>query len=153
MTASAFKDQNWSKRYTRLGDEAEGVFDRVMGYHGIPVVRYGLNRPDVPLADVTEFVRYTPDFLTPTCLVEVQGVGRDGLLKVKVDKWSALQQWNMFMRTELFIWDKQNQCHIQLHVHDIPMMQAELQRFPEGKPYFEIPLDRIDGDWENLDAQ
>lgn len=99
---TSFKDQAWTRRFGSMGDEAESVFEHVWpkGF-----VRYGLDRPPIHVHKLPQFVRYTPDYLTSSNLVEVQGFGRDRKVKVKHDKLDSLLDWNAFMPVLMFLWN------------------------------------------------
>jgi hypothetical protein len=101
--ALAFRDQPFVERYRRLGDEAEGVFESVFPRR---FARYGLDRPAINLDFVPPFVRFSPDYITTDGFVEVQGMGRDHLFKLKHDKLDALCQWNRMFPTLMFVWDR-----------------------------------------------
>ena len=79
----SFKDGTWAQRFGALGDEAEQVFERVARYGW---VRYGLNRPPLQMHRLPARIRYTPDYLMSNKFIEVQGLGRDQKLKLKLDK-------------------------------------------------------------------
>ena len=52
-----------------MGDQAEKRFEEKSPW---PFYRYGLNRPDFKLNQVSQMVRHTPDYLTEQYLIEVQ---------------------------------------------------------------------------------
>lgn len=143
----SFKDQSFESRFTRMGDEAEGVFEEVIGKG---FVRYGLNRPPINMASLPPMVRYTPDYLCHNSLVEVQGVGRDRTVKLKVDKYTALLQWSAVMPTQLFIWDNVDKTYCSIPIEDFPIGVAQLDRFPEGKPYFAVDVEDIPAAWTGV---
>lgn len=71
-------------------------------------VRYGLSRPPLKMSMLSTVVRHTPDYLTSRGFVEVQGFGKDQIVKLKPAKLDALGQWDSFMPVELFLWDSTN---------------------------------------------
>ncbi len=103
---TTFKDQNWEERVEVLGDPSENKFREYASRRGLGVVKYGLDRPPVNLGRTTDFVRYTPDFLTDEGLVEVQGCGRDQLFKFKWAKLTALAQWQRHMHVNVWLWNE-----------------------------------------------
>lgn len=136
-----------------MGDEAEGHFVQyATDVLGLGVVRYGLDRPPIQLASVPARLRYTPDFLMSRCLVEVQGVGRDQKVKLKLSKLGSLHHWND-IRTERFdgvkfyVWDshKKREVLFPLSVFDdlIDQGKTALALFPENKAYFEFAADDV----------
>lgn len=143
-----FHEQSWDVRFTKMGDEAEGLF-ALLHPNSAP---FGLRRPPVNLTNVPLFIRYMPDFLLHNRLVEVMGVGQDQLLKLKVEKHDVLLDWDVLHPTSLFIWDSHKRRHIELSITDFnPIMSlCQKRQFPEGKEYYEIPLDVLPGEWSWL---
>lgn len=140
-----FKDKSFDERVAAggMGDEAEGVFERVFSKGW---ARYGLNRPPIQMSKIPARLRYTPDYITTNKLVEVQGFGRDQLFKLKIDKWQALHFWNSVHPVDLFVWDTTNKrwCMIGLFSIDKLVEQCgEIKHFPEGKAYMAIPGDDL----------
>lgn len=137
---SQFNQQDFSQRFGAMGDEAEGVFEQT---HAGKYVRYGLNRPPVNVSMLPPFIRYTPDYLTSHNLVEVQGVGKDRKLKLKIDKAIVLHEWNKQFPLQFFVWDttlKEATYIDWMNLWKIlPTMPIEF--FPEGKPYWSIDVD------------
>jgi hypothetical protein len=135
-----FHQQSFSARFGAMGDEAEGVFE---GLNEGKFVRYGLNRPPVNMAMLTPFIRYTPDYLVSRGLVEVQGVGKDRKLKLKIDKALALQQWSTHFDLLFFIWDTtlKRSGYVQWKDLWAVLPTMPIKHFPEGKPYWEIDVD------------
>ena len=148
---SQFHTQSFATRFQKMGDEAEGVFTKV---HPTNTVKFGLDRPPIGLKNVPTRIRYTPDFLTAQGLVEVKGVGRDQLLKLKVENWNCLLFWNGVFATSLFVWDSHNRRYAYVDLADIERIMNDpdggivLKTFPERKAYFEIPLHSIEA-WFN----
>lgn len=143
-----FKDRAFSDRFNKMGDEAEGIFEAV---YPEAFARYGLQRPPVNLNGVPAFVRYTPDYFTNKGLVEVQGFGRDQTFKLKVDKYEALRDWEVFAgwRVDLFVWDSANHRYGFVRLADLTRTIAlvgtsawpvgwTIDTFPEGKEYYAI---------------
>lgn len=145
----SFKDAKWSQRFSRMGDEAEGIFEQVVDQ---PFVRFGLERPPIKMGQLPEFLRYTPDYLLTDRLVEVQGVGRDRLVKLKCDKHAALLQWRTFHPVDLFVWDNVDRAFTSFPITDFPINDSELHSFPEGKPYFAIHVDALPNVWTIVEA-
>lgn len=143
----SFRDESWAKRFDAMGDEAEAVFERVCAEENIGFVRYGLNRPPLRMSMLPARLRYTPDYLMSAKLVEVQGCGRDALVKLKLDKQGALHWWNDVHPVELFLWHTQSRRwgFVPLHAFDtlIECGKATLEKFPEGKSYFSYPFEKL----------
>lgn len=99
-----YRNQKFSQRFSKMGDEAESVFEEAapLGQHQ----RLGWRRPRVSMRRMPETLRHLPDFYTDSGhLVEVVGLGRDGVLKLKLSKWEALKHWNSACPVVLFVWN------------------------------------------------
>lgn len=105
MTTS-FRDRTFDERFKQMGDAAEGAFEEWATSTNLKYERFGFERPDFNMARLSPFMRYAPDFVTATNLVEVQGCGRDGTFKFKVEKIDALEEWNTHHPVELFLFDQ-----------------------------------------------
>lgn len=140
----SFKDQDFTKRFEAMGDEAEGIFEKVFGKG---FVRTGLNRPPIQMHKLPARIRYTPDYLTSQGYVEVQGFGRDQRIKLKIDKWMSLHYWNSLFPVRLFLWDTTNKryCYVTLEQLDACFAsgEASIESFPEGKPYLSFDADVV----------
>jgi len=94
-----------------LGDTAEGVFSEVK-----PLGRFerlGWRRPSVRMKHMSANIRHMPDYYCESGYhVEVMGLGRDGVLKLKTDKYDALKWWNKSGNpVALFVWNS----HLKLY--------------------------------------
>lgn len=141
-----FHQQTWNNRYQAMGDEAEGIFEQT---HKLNWVRTGLNRPPLQMSQLSLAVRYMPDYLTSRCWVEVQGCGRDKVVRIKAEKIEALLEWSSLDHpVEFFFWDTTNKRHCQVPLADVVRAVRELEQnlYPEGKVFFEIPTDLFE--WE-----
>lgn len=134
-----------------MGDEAEGVFEAVYpkGY-----VRYGLKRPPIQVGALPLKLRYTPDFVTSTGLIEVQGFGKDKTLRLKLEKYRALCQWSADWHVDLFLWDKTKKRWAIIALEDLEaaLAGAEVDLYPEGKAYWKIKVDTLDCEWTDAAA-
>lgn len=143
----SFAQAPWTKRFTQMGDEAEAKFERS---YGSGFTRYGLNRPNIKVADLPLVIRYTPDYLTNEGFVECKGVGKDQLLKLKLDQLFALQWWDGLMLVRVFIWDSFNGRWTMLTLDDLRRQcekHGSLGQFPEGKPIWQMKLSFLDAEW------
>lgn len=142
-----FHNKGWNDRFAAMGDEAEGVFEAVWprGW-----ARYGLNRPPIQMAALPLKLRYTPDYITSTGLVEVQGFGRDGMFRFKVEKYRSLVQWAGDWHVDVFLWDKTKKKHATVALEDIEaiLASAEAGVYPEGKAYWKIPARNLQTEWK-----
>lgn len=90
-----YRKQEFSQRFHRLGDQAEEAFETACLAAGLSYEVYGWRRPRVDMSKMSANTRATPDYwLGVGCFVEVMGCGRDGLVKLKVEKARALDVWN-----------------------------------------------------------
>lgn len=142
-----FKDQSWADRRKHMGDQAEAAFEELYDRQW---VRYGLNRPDrhgFRVGKLDRMIQYTPDYLCDDHFVEVQGFGQDQTLKIKLEKWAALERWHAIMPVRIFAWDSYNQraFHFPLP-HILSLLgnkAARIDTFPEGDPYFALPIEEL----------
>lgn len=100
----AFHKQNFNQRFATMGDPAEQAFDMVYPKHH----KLGLNRPPFFMGGMSPGHRYTPDRMLRDREVECMGVGKDGVLKLKMDKLAALLQRLAIGPVSLFVWDSYN---------------------------------------------
>jgi hypothetical protein len=100
---TAFHQQNFNSRFGTMGDPAESVFDDMYPKHH----KLGLNRPPFSMQGMNAAMRYLPDRMTRKAFVEVMGIGRDRLLKLKDEKLQALFEWRQLGPVHLFVWDQQ----------------------------------------------
>jgi hypothetical protein len=144
---SAFRERGWTARLTELGDEAEGKFGEYMEEIGLGFARFGLDRPPVQVHRLSDFVRYTPDFVTSTQLVEVQGHGREGITKCKLTKLAALLDWTNLggMEVSMFLWNSHRQVRfmIPFYAYNDAMCDRKARTqgaFDDGRnPWFGVP--------------
>ena len=140
-----FRDQGWSERVTKLGDEAEQKFMEWADKKGLGYVEYGLRRPPLRMYELPARIRYTPDFLMSKVFIEAQGFGRDNVAKLKIDKAGCLHWWNDVHPTYLFWWDSYHERSTFMHIQQFDQLlpQAEIRSFSEGKPYYAVSGDLI----------
>jgi len=100
-----------------------------------------------------------PDFITPTYLVEVVGLGRDGILKsIKTTKYEALKWWNKtakeggLLGLVVFIWNSAAKEFITLEWSNIvaevkySKRKYGVQAFEsDGNTYYRLDWDRLRG--------
>jgi len=97
-----YNSQTFDKRFGYLGDTAEAAFDRVYPKHH----QLGLNRPPFSMRGMDPVLRYTPDRMLSTGLVEVMAIGHDNTLKIKHEKVDALKMWAKIASVDLFVYHK-----------------------------------------------
>lgn len=98
-----------------------------------------------------------PDFVTASYLVEVVGMGRDGILKsMKVTKYEALKDWNKIAKMlgllglVVFVWNSAEQKFITLAWKDIVSEVAYAKRTDgvqafenDGNEYYPLKWERL----------
>lgn len=151
-----FRDQPFAQRFQVMGDTAEDVFLAVTPLGN--TTRFGFRRPKgVKFSHFPERYRHMPDFITPTYLVEVVGLGRDGILKsIKTTKYEALKWWNKqakeggLLGLVVFVWNSSQKEFIILEWSDIvaevsySKRKYGVQAFEsDGNTYYRL-------DWERL---
>lgn len=149
----AFHEGSFKQRLGAMGDLAEGVFEDV--YQG-GFAHYGLRRPPLNLAKVPIKVRYTPDMVTSHGLIEVMGLGKDQLLKLKCEKFEALIEWNSDWKVDLFIYDSANKRYCTVSLDDLSKIivtgKAPRGTFNEGKDYWAVHADLM-GEWTDYTGE
>lgn len=153
---SNYRDQPFGRRFQTMGDMAERAYEAI-GPLG-NTTRFGFRRPKgMKFNHIPEGFRHAPDFITSTYLVEVMGLGRDGILKsVKTTKYEALKEWNAFakklglMGVALFIWNSSEKQFVVLNwdalVEEVRYSKRKygVQSFEnDGNEYYRL-------DWERL---
>lgn len=151
-----YREQSFEQRFNTLGDPAEEVYLEVTPLGS--TTRFGFRRPKgVKFSQFPETFRHMPDFITPTYLVEVAGMGRDGILKsIKVSKYEALKFWNRaakqggLLGLVVFVWNSSEKEFIVLTWEKI-MEEVKYSKRKYGVQQF-----KVDGneyyrlDWERL---
>ena len=152
----AFHEQSFGKRFQTMGDLAENVYAEVKPLGN--TTRFGFRRPKgVKFATFPEGLRHMPDFVTSSYLVEVMGLGKDGILKsMKVSKYNSLKYWNKFAQqlgllgVVLFIWNSAKKQYIVLSWKSIVDEVAYCKRTDgvksfenDGNEYYPLRWDRL----------
>lgn len=164
----AYRDQSFEARYATLGDIAEGVYQEVTPLGS--TTRFGFRRPEgLRFSMLPEILRHMPDFVTPTHLVEVVGLGRDGILKsIKTSKYEALKVWSKIakltglMGLVVFVWNSFEHQFLVVSWENIvkevsySKRKHGVQKFEsDGNEYYQLEWDRLKeaastiGSWED----
>ena len=143
----SFAEKPFGVRIQTMGDIAERQFEEGSA---VKWVRYGLCRPPINMAALPPQLRYTPDYLTAQGLVEVQGLGRDQILKVKHEKLEALRWWEKVHPVYLFVYDSHKDRSSMLSLSEVrkKCKLSETDEFPEGKSYYAIKSSLL---WEDVE--
>jgi len=152
-------NQPFAQRFAKMGDEAEDVYTTVAPLGN--TTRFGFRRPKgVKFSTFPERVRHQPDFITASYLVEVMGLGRDGILRsMKVSKYEALKVWDKVARMlnlnglVIFIWNSSKKQFLTLPwsviVEEVAYSKKKygiLSFESDGNTYYRL-------DWERLVAK
>lgn len=137
-----FYEQPFSTRFAAMGDQAEAIHDLIHPKHH----ELGLNRPPFGMSGMSATMRYTPDRMRRDAFVEVMGFGRGQALKVKHEKFEALQAWATIGPVELFIYDSHNHRYWEgpLDAWVWAFQDAEVGEYPDnGKTFLKLPADKF----------
>lgn len=129
-----------------MGDEAEQKFEEV--HDESTWVRFGFNRPPFRMTNLSSFIRHTPDYVTKQgALVECMGMGRDGVLKLKLEKYEALMEWNRKQPVVLFVWNSAEGIYLTVYWDELKLLVSRARRdagvraFNDGNEYYPISFD------------
>lgn len=137
--------QHYSQRLKPggMGDTAEAKFEEISDDGSY--VRFGFNRPPFRMTHLSSVIRHTPDYVTREGnLVECMGMGRDGRLKLKQEKYDALLAWNGMQPVVLFVWNSHEQQHVSLSMRQVKSLVAKARNrygiayFNDGNAYWPI---------------
>lgn len=152
----AFHAQSFGKRFQVMGDTAENVYAEVKPLG--QTIPFGFRRPKgVKFSSFPSGFRHMPDFITASYLVEVMGLGRDGILKsLKLSKYDALKEWHAHslrlggLGVAFFIWNSSKHQYLVLNWKDIVAEVAYskrkhgVQKFEnDGNEYFRLDWARL----------
>ena len=128
-------------------NEAEATFDRLHP-NSAP---WGLDHPPINVGMIPGMVRYAPDRIMSDRMVECKGVGKDAILKIKLEQLYALAWWANVMDVYVFIWDSYRKRHATIKVGDLIKAcekNGVLTQFPDNsKPAWFMSLQFLPVDW------
>ena len=142
----SFAELPWSARKAVMGAEAESKFDS-LHKNATP---FGLNLPPIDVPALPLVLRYAPDRLQSNRFVECKGVGKDGILKLKLDQLFSLQWWDAILMVDVFIWDSYRKRYTTISLGELRRAaetHGSLGQFPEGKPIWQISVDFLPSEW------
>lgn len=129
-------------------NESEQVFDK-LNPNSAP---WGIDHPPIDVGSLPALVRFAPDRLKSGGFVECKGVGKDGIVKVKMEQLYALQFWHMLLPVTIFIWNSFRKQHAELSLKtfmDACQEHGTIQQFPDNnKPAWFIHVDFLNVMWE-----
>lgn len=146
-----YRDKPWQQRMSSLGDLSEQMFEAISPLGKWE--RYGWNRPSVTMSNMSDKTRHKPDYYTQIgFLVECMGLGRDGILKLKLSKYDALALWNRHDQpVKLFVWNSSTSEWVVLSWKQIVSLvgkarKAGIKEFKNDKnKYYPILWEWCDG--------
>jgi hypothetical protein len=107
---STFNQQSWIDRKAFLGHTSENAFEIFCKREGIVFEHFGqktqtlLDYKTIPI-----YVRTRPDYIcqreNECFFVEVKGVGKDGILKIKLDAVVSFPFWDVHLPVKIFVYD------------------------------------------------
>lgn len=107
---TTFNQKDWKARKDFLGHTSEQAFEQYCIKEGIRFERFGQKHEstlDYNLIDL--YIRTRPDYICQhegkAFFVEVKGVGRDGILKIKLENIVSLPYWSTLMPVKVFVYD------------------------------------------------
>ena len=139
-----------------MGDTAEHVYETVAPLGN--TTKFGFRRPKgVKFSTFPVRLRHQPDFVTASYLVEVMGLGRDGILKsMKESKYDALKGWHKFaqwlglMVVMQLVWNSAEKQFLTLTWEDLvkevsfSKRKYGVQAFEnDGNTYYRLDWDRL----------
>jgi len=140
-----YNKQSFDARAGYLGDTAEAAFDRVYPKHH----KLGLNRPPFTMRDMDAVLRYTPDRMLRTGMVEVMAIGHDNTLKIKHEKIAALKAWEKLATTDLFVYHKPKNVYWQAPISEWVQLlkkHGQDEAFSDGKTYVALKAKNFPGE-------
>lgn len=149
-----FHERPMNERWLKMDDEAMAVFEAVWPKNWI---RYGLDRAPISTKKWPDKWVMKPDCADSDGLIEVQGFGKDRLLKIKDRKRAALTDWywdlqeadNTQASLRFFVWDRFASCWTVQDwsvidvLLDTPYLRAA---YHEGNTYGALHADQL-ADW------
>jgi hypothetical protein len=138
----AYHEQSFKQRFSKMGDEAEGIYKEVEPLGKSQ--RLGWRRPKVAMSRMTDTLKHLPDFYADSgYLVEVVGLGRDGILKIKLSKYEALKEWAKVQAVVLFVWNSSERQWLVLGWDDVKRLVAKarnagIEAFNDGNEYYPV---------------
>ena len=138
-----------------MGDEAEQMFEQVNPFGRFQ--RLGWNRPNVSMGAMSTRLKTMPDYYTAGYLIECMGLGRDGILKLKVVKYDGLKWWSTSgNEVMLFVWNSSTREYA---IIDWPQLKGLVRKaradgievFPtDGNEYYAIQWSWVEGKISNV---
>jgi len=143
----SFYEQHPSVRL-QTPNASEIAFDAVFGDES---ARWGLDHPPFDLQKLPPFIRYTPDRIMGRMLVECKGVGKDAVLKVKIEQLEALRFWSHIHPVSIFVWDSFRKRWTMIELEALVAAchkNGALEQFPDNhKPAWFVHTSFLEVEW------
>ncbi|KKL20256.1 hypothetical protein LCGC14_2457280, partial [marine sediment metagenome] len=112
----------------------------------------GWNRPDVSMNNMTNELKHIPDYYTANgYFVEVGGLGRDGIYKLKLDKYEGLAFWNKMQPLKLFVWNSSTSEWALIQWSEVKRLVAKARKV--GVQEFEVDIAMEPENWALVDDE
>lgn len=154
-TIGKYSDKGWNERYATLGDTAEGIFAEAEPLGSFS--RLGWRRPmtaagkRLSMKRMSDNIKHMPDFYVESgYLVEVMGLGKDGILKLKLSKYDGLKWWNKSgNKVALFVWNAHLRMWALISWNELVALVRKgrtmgVEQFKEGTEYYPIKWEWIE---------
>ena len=147
MSAS-FSEQNWRERKAYLGHTSEKAFEEYCLREGITYERFGYHEDSMlDYKYLPLYVRIRPDYIAQsgpeTFFVEVKGVGKDGIIKLKIESLEGLTYWSLLLPVKIFVYDSSRKRASLTTLDEVKTKFTRIypERFTSGmKLFYPIPI-------------
>jgi len=151
-----FNQRDWKERKGYLGHTSEMAFETFCKKEGILFERFGQRtESSLDYKNLSIILRMRPDYICQkvdeSFFVEVKSVGRDGILKVKLESLEGITFWDSLLPVKIFIYDsvKKRVSFFAYKWLRVKLYHVDIDRFESDlKPYF--PLSIREFAWHEL---
>lgn len=148
---STFHEKDWKTRKAYLGHTSENAFEQYCRKESIKFEHFGQkNESPLDYKLLNVYVRTRPDYICQqegkAFFVEVKGVGRDGVLKIKFDSIVSLPFWDTHLPVKIFVYDStRKRCSLfPLVTLKQKFTRLDPRRFENDlKIYFPVSIDEF----------
>lgn len=132
----------------KTANYSEVHFDEVFGDES---ARWGIDHPPFDVSSLPPIVRYAPDRIMAGKFVECKGIGKDAVLKIKVEQMHDLRFWSYLMPVKVFIWDSHRKRWTMIDLETLEKAfhkNGSLEQFPDNnKPAWFMSVNFLDAEW------
>jgi len=145
---ATFNKEDWKTRKAYLGHTSEAAFEQYCRKEGIQFEHFGQkSESSLDYKTLSIYLRTRPDYIcqrgSETFFVEVKGVGRDGILKIKLESIIGAPYWATLLPLKIFVYDSaRKKCSLCSFDHlKRKLTIREPERFEsDRKLYFPIAI-------------